>query len=214
MATPSKFRRWAFSFLLCSATAIAISATAYLCAWYNYRNISQHRADQASTRGELELLREEIERHREATGKWPERLTDLNAVKEKQLRLDEAGLPVDWWGRPLEYRLAGANYVLFSYGRDGRPGGSGQDTDLFAGQPIPDPPTFWEFTQMQEGMPVQLACLLAGAVAFPLCLLQAKGRPGNPPSQAKILLMNAVTAFFAILAALMIGTLHVMPGGH
>ena len=202
--------------MLCLATALIISATAYLCAYLNYCNNIFHRSPQRLTRIDLELLRQDLERHKQKTGDWPAALTDLNVVKEKHVRVDEAGRPVDHWGRPIQYKLKDRVYVLFSYGRDGAPGGVGQDADLFAGQPdpAPEPPSLWEFTTMPDALLTQVPCILAGVVAFPLLLLQAKGRPGNRPTVAKIVVANVVTAFFAILAALMIATLHLIPGGH
>jgi general secretion pathway protein G len=39
--------------------------------------------------------------------------------------------PADPWGRPYVYRVPGqkGDFDLFSYGRDGKPGGSGEDAD-------------------------------------------------------------------------------------
>jgi general secretion pathway protein G len=43
-------------------------------------------------------------------------------------------VPLDPWSRPYQYRSPGAvnpdSYDLVSYGRDGRPGGEGEDADL------------------------------------------------------------------------------------
>jgi general secretion pathway protein G len=41
-------------------------------------------------------------------------------------------VPLDPWGRPYVYRARGTKgeYDLVSYGRDGRPGGSGEDSDI------------------------------------------------------------------------------------
>lgn len=42
-------------------------------------------------------------------------------------------LPLDPWGNPYHYRMPGTagDFDVFSYGRDGRPGGTGEDADLF-----------------------------------------------------------------------------------
>ena len=45
-------------------------------------------------------------------------------------------LPNDPWGRPYVYRVPGhaGEYDVFSYGRDGKAGGTGEDADIgFAG---------------------------------------------------------------------------------
>jgi general secretion pathway protein G len=41
-------------------------------------------------------------------------------------------VPADPWGRPYAYRAPGAksDYDIVSYGRDGKPGGSGEDADI------------------------------------------------------------------------------------
>jgi len=40
--------------------------------------------------------------------------------------------PSDPWGRPFVYRTPGqkGDFELFSYGRDGKPGGTGEDADI------------------------------------------------------------------------------------
>jgi general secretion pathway protein G len=40
--------------------------------------------------------------------------------------------PSDPWGRPYVYRVPGqkGEFDLFSYGRDGKPGGTGEDADI------------------------------------------------------------------------------------
>ena len=43
------------------------------------------------------------------------------------------GVPMDPWGRPYVYQQPsthGADFDLLSYGKDGRPGGSGEDADI------------------------------------------------------------------------------------
>ncbi len=47
------------------------------------------------------------------------------------------GVPSDPWGRPYVYRTPGTKgeFDLFSYGRDGKAGGSGEDADIGLGAP-------------------------------------------------------------------------------
>ena len=41
-------------------------------------------------------------------------------------------VPADPWGKPYQYLCPGTHgeYDLFSYGRDGNPGGDGEDKDV------------------------------------------------------------------------------------
>jgi hypothetical protein len=210
------FRFWATRLLVCLATAVIISASAYLCAWLRFRSYYIRTAAYVKTRTELEMLHGDIENLKKTTGALPANLTDLKVVKEKRVRVDDTGQPVDGWGRPWQYRVHDKEYQLFSFGADGMAGGFGQYADLIAGQEHtwPENPNLAEFSTLPEAWPIQLACLLAGVIAFPLCFLQARGRRGVRPTLGKVLLANAVTAVFAILAGLMIAALHIMPGGH
>jgi general secretion pathway protein G len=47
-------------------------------------------------------------------------------------------LPTDPWGRAYVYRIPGerGEYDVFSYGRDGRPGGTGEDADIGVAQEV------------------------------------------------------------------------------
>lgn len=211
----SAFRHWMVILLLCLATALAISATAYLCAWTHYRSLNVH-GFARNTWMDLERLRKDIDDYKATTGHWPARLTDLPAVKEHNVHLDNAGNPVDSWDRPLHYRVEGESYTLFSYGRDGQAGGFGQDADLYAGRVLSEEqrPTLWQYSHTRDALPALIASVMAGVVAFPIFLLNARGKEGKRPSLVMVLLANAVTAVFAVLAAVMISGLHVVPGGH
>lgn len=44
-------------------------------------------------------------------------------------------LPIDPWGNPYLYERTGSSFLLVSYGKDGQPGGSDDDSDLFAAAP-------------------------------------------------------------------------------
>ncbi|MCY3004124.1 MAG: type II secretion system protein GspG [Planctomycetota bacterium] len=46
-------------------------------------------------------------------------------------------LPLDPWSNPYVYERTGSSFLLVSYGKDGQPGGSDDDSDLFA----PPPPS-------------------------------------------------------------------------
>src|SRR5262245_6176190 len=116
MPTSNGFRIWVPHLLLCLVTAVTVSATAYLCAWANYRNNLHQHSISYLTRVDLELLREEIEAYKKRTGDWPARLADLKVVKDKRWLVDEKGQPLDRWGWPFQYRVEAGGYVLCSFG--------------------------------------------------------------------------------------------------
>jgi hypothetical protein len=196
------------------ATAIAVSGTAYLTAWQSLRGYDLLRHGQFATRRDLEVLRSGIERHGNATGSLPARLADLDEVKTEGVRVDDAGEVVDYWLHPYQYRVEGDNYTLFSYGRDGQLGGTGLDTDLYAGEEHHPGEclTLWQFTTAWGVGGIQVTCILAGLVAFPLCFLQGRERQGARPSLAEIVVANAVTLFFCLLTALPFASFTFPPG--
>jgi hypothetical protein len=216
MSVPHECGRWISRVLLSVTTVLIVMATAYLCAWLSARKQYSRTEQHLKTRADLERIREAINLHKDTKGNWPAELKDLNVVKQKQVSVDENGEPVDGWGRRLNYRFDAASYQLFSLGPEGLPGGVGKHTDMYAGQPDswPEHPTLVQWSALPEARLVQVTCILAGLVAFPICLLESRAREGQRPSLARLLLANAVTAVFAIVAACMIGALHLMPGGH
>ncbi len=207
-------RRWRIRLLLSLATGLVVSLTAYLCAWYEYRNFAYFGMEQTDTRQTLEALKSDVDRHQQATGQLPKSLMDLESVQNRTMRVDDAGRPMDGWGRPIHYQLDGGSYAIFSYGMDGQPGGHGLDADLYAGKVDHEneSPTLWQFATLLDNGMMLKACVLAGAFALALCLIASEGWQGNR-SLAVILVTNAVTAFFAILTALVISGLH-LPSGH
>jgi hypothetical protein len=211
-----KLLRLAVLLLVCLATSLIISATAYLCAWLTQRKAYVRTEEHLSTREDLERLNFAVEGYRKKTGFWPKQLSDLNVVKEKQVRVGDDGEPIDGWGRPLDYRIQVDNFVLFSLGPDRLPGGVGKNADMYAGKPDtwPEHPTLAQFSNLPEARLVQAACVLAGVFAFPLCLLGTRSDKGERHWLARVLVRNAVTAAFAIFAALIMSAFHLMPGGH
>ena len=81
-----------------------------------------------------------LDQYRLDTGRYPSTELGLNALTKKPA--DEAkwtgpylmkDVPNDPWDKPYIYRIPGENghdYDLLSYGLDGKPGGSGEDTDI------------------------------------------------------------------------------------
>lgn len=208
-------RRWLVLLLVCLATGLAVTATAYVCAWLNFRSYYIHTEELAATKVELEQLREAIEGHRQATGELPANLAELDIVKEKQIPVKD-GYPIDAWRHYVVYFRHADRYDLLSYGADNMPGGVGKFADIRVGVPDtwPEQPSLTEFAGLREGTPVLLASILAGLLAFPICFINARQPTEKPPSLRAVLLSNLILGALAVLAALMMAALHMMPGGH
>lgn len=90
-------------------------------------------------RAQMDALGKALDQYRLDTGHYPGPDLGLNALVERPASEPKwAGpylrrsVPPDPWGKPYLYRMPGekGDFDLISYGRDGRPGGSGDDADL------------------------------------------------------------------------------------
>jgi general secretion pathway protein G len=82
-------------------------------------------------RAQIDALEKALDHYRLDNRRYPTSEEGLAAVQPYLKKT----LPNDPWGRPYVYRTPGqrAEFDLFSYGRDGKAGGSGEDADV--GQP-------------------------------------------------------------------------------
>ncbi len=93
---------------------------------------------QAAAKAQIELLGQALDQFRLDTGRYPTTQEGLNAlmINPGIERWDgpylKKSLPDDPWGRPYVYQSPGTHgeYDLLSYGRDGMPGGDGEDKDV------------------------------------------------------------------------------------
>ena len=93
-----------------------------------------------AARAQLDSLDKALEQFRLDTGRLPtteEGLGALNAAPPGMTNWDgpylKKAVPPDPWGRPYIYAQPGSHnndFDLESYGRDGQPGGSGEDADI------------------------------------------------------------------------------------
>jgi general secretion pathway protein G len=92
-------------------------------------------------RAQIESIEKALDQFRLDTRHYPSAEQGLDALVVKPSNeanwsgpyLKKA-VPADPWGRPYVYRVPGekGEFQLLSYGRDGKPGGSGEDADLGA----------------------------------------------------------------------------------
>ncbi len=91
-------------------------------------------------RAQLDALDKALDQFRLDVGRYPtteEGLQALVAAPTGETRWAgpylKKGVPADPWGRPSLYQQPGTHggdFDLLSYGKDGRPGGSGEDADV------------------------------------------------------------------------------------
>ena len=92
-----------------------------------------------TAKAQIDALEKALDQYRIDTGHYPtteQGLAALNAKPADEAHWDgpylKKAVPNDPWGKPYQYRMPGEHgeLDLFSYGRDGVPGGTGNDADL------------------------------------------------------------------------------------
>jgi general secretion pathway protein G len=79
-------------------------------------------------RAQIESLEKALDQYRLEKRRYPTAEEGLDAIRP----FLKKALPNDPWDRPYIYRTPGRNaeFELISYGRDGKPGGTGEDADI------------------------------------------------------------------------------------
>jgi general secretion pathway protein G len=93
---------------------------------------------QSAAKAQIELLGQALDQYRLDTGSYPTSQEGLNALMSNpgQDKWDgpylKKNVPLDPWGKPYNYQNPGSHgeYDLYSYGRDNKPGGEGEDADV------------------------------------------------------------------------------------
>lgn len=92
-----------------------------------------------AARAQIDALEKSLDQFRLDTGHYPGTEQGLNALVDRPPNEPKwAGpylkkaIPLDPWGNAFTYRRPGqkGEYDLISFGKDGRPGGTGDDADL------------------------------------------------------------------------------------
>jgi len=93
---------------------------------------------QSAAKAQIELFGQALDQYRLDVGSYPTTQEGLAALVTNS-GIDKwdgpylkKGLPNDPWGRPYIYTCPGTHgeYDIVSYGRDGNPGGEGEDRDV------------------------------------------------------------------------------------
>jgi general secretion pathway protein G len=92
-----------------------------------------------TARAQIDALEKALDQYRLDTGKYPTADLGLKALVEKPQSEPKwngpylrKAVPLDPWGKVYVYRTPGekGDFDLVSFGRDGMPGGSGENADI------------------------------------------------------------------------------------
>lgn len=119
---------------------VVVAIIGLLVAYVGPRYVSQiGKSETAAARAQIDALAKALDTFRLDTGHYPstaQGLTALRARPASESRWNgpylQKDVPADPWGKPYVYRIPGTkgDYDLLSYGRDGAPGGSGENADI------------------------------------------------------------------------------------
>jgi general secretion pathway protein G len=138
-------RRKGFTLLELIVVIIVLGLLAGLVAPQIFGRLSEAKGTTAKT--QIELLGTALDNYRLDNGSYPTTEQGLQALRDKPSRgpapLNWRGpylrkdVPADPWGRAYLYKSPGdrntSGYDLSSLGRDGKPGGTGEDGDVVGG---------------------------------------------------------------------------------
>jgi general secretion pathway protein G len=140
--SPRRGRRPGFTLLELIVVIIVLGLLAGLVAPQIFGRVSEAKTTTART--QLELIGVALDNYRLDNGSYPTTEQGLQALREKPTR---APVPLNWrgpylrkdvpqdpWDRPYLFAAPGqrnpTGYDLSSLGRDGKPGGTGEDEDV------------------------------------------------------------------------------------
>jgi general secretion pathway protein G len=90
-------------------------------------------------KAQLDALAKALDQYRIDTGRYPSAELGLEALVTRPTNEPKwngpylrKAVPLDPWGKPYVYRMPGekAEFDLISFGKDGQPGGSGENADI------------------------------------------------------------------------------------
>jgi general secretion pathway protein G len=93
-----------------------------------------------AVRAQIGAISKALDVYRLDTGHYPSQEAGLNALNTAPANEPkwqgpylQKAVPLDSWGQPYIYRIPGEknDYDLFSYGKDGKPGGTDDNADIY-----------------------------------------------------------------------------------
>jgi general secretion pathway protein G len=92
-----------------------------------------------AAKAQIDALEKALDQYRLDAGSYPGNELGLNALVQRPPNEPKwngpylkKAVPLDPWGKPYVYKIPGekGDYDLLSYGKDGQPGGTGENADL------------------------------------------------------------------------------------
>jgi general secretion pathway protein G len=92
-----------------------------------------------AAKAQIDALEKALDQYRLDTGRYPSTDPGLNALVQRPQNEPKwngpylrKAVPLDPWGKPYLYRSPGekGDFDLLSYGKDGSPGGGGENADI------------------------------------------------------------------------------------
>ena len=97
------------------------------------------KSEVATAKAQIDALGKALDQYRLDTGRFPAPEHGLGALVDRPANEPKwngpylrKAVPLDPWGKPFQYKVPGerGDYDLVSYGKNGQPGGSGENADL------------------------------------------------------------------------------------
>jgi len=196
---------WRRRGLLAIGAAAVVFVLTFETAWVQQRSSAWFAFGGMMLTIDLKETQAEIDRYTTTTGAPPTKLSDVPALQSMRL--------ADPWRRPYLLKTVNGKAVIFSYGRDGVPGGDGIDADVASAPQTVHYLTHRQFIELMPMKPLLLICLIAaGATAMVAFAGKADTRE-RPRNLIAVLITLAVTGAVAATVGGMIAMLHI-PSGH
>jgi len=201
-------------FLLALGAGLLILASSVYVAWKNAKEAPMAWREQSYTQFQLREIDRTIEEYRKQSNSIPRSLSQLQSIGSF-VQSEDDGQVLDGWRRPFVYWSDGTNFLVTSYGRDGKPGGKNLDCDLTdkVPKPVESLPTFGEFLHNQRTHGMIVCCVVGAVMAAISSFITVRIPDFSKRGVITLLLSLGATLLGTFLATVIITALHV-PSGH